>query len=93
MNDAALLLELLGAELDRLRESDPSLDWDLLDQFRRGVAAEIQLDEMFGPRIDEPHLEMHSLLDEAETLGREARAFMAAGLRAFRALEARQPAA
>ncbi len=92
MTEAAMLVDLLKAELEVLKASDPTLDRVVLDRLHAAVAADVYMDEMYGPRIDEQHKDMHALLDEASTMGREVRAFMAAGVRAFRALEARQPA-
>ena len=92
MSDAAMLVDLLKAELETLKASDPTLDWAVLDRLHASVATDVYLDEMYGPRIDDQHNEMHALLDEAQSLGREVQAFMAAGVRAFQELEARQPA-
>lgn len=91
MTDATMLVNLLKAELDELKESDPTLDWAMIDEMHASVAADVYMDEIYGPRIDEPHKEMHALLEEASTLGREVQAFMSAGVRAFRALEEMQP--
>ena len=93
MTDAAMLVDLLRVELEKLKESDPTLDWAMLDRLHAAVAADIRMDELFGPRINEPHRDMHALLDEAATMGREVQAFMAAGIRAYRALETHLPAA
>lgn len=93
MTDAAMLVDLLRVELEKLKESDPTLDWAMLDQLHAAVAADIRMDELFGPRINEPHQDMHALLDEAATMSREVQAFMAAGIRAYRSLETRLPAA
>lgn len=92
MTEATMLVNLLRVELDELKESDPTLDWAVMDRLHASVAADVYMDELYGPRMDEPHREMHVLLEEAADLGREVYAFMAAGVRAFRALEARQPA-
>ena len=90
MTEAAMLVDLLRVELDVLKASDPTLDPTMLDRLHASVAVDIHLDEMYGPRIDESHRDMHDLLDQAQHLGREVQAFMAAGVRAYRALEAKQ---
>jgi hypothetical protein len=92
MSDAAMLVELLKAEIEALKATDPTLDWSILDRLHASVATDVYMDEMYGPRIDDQHNEMHALLEEADNLGREVQAFMAAGVRAFQALEARLPA-
>ena len=91
MSEAAMLVDLLKTELEELKTSDPTLDWAVLDRLHASVASDVYMDEMYGPRIDEQTADMHALLDEASSMGREVRAFMAAGVRAFRALEAIQP--
>ena len=92
MTEASMLVDLLKAEIETLKATDPTLDWTILDRLHASVATDVYMDEMYGPRIDDQHKEMHALLDEANSLGREVQAFMAAGVRAFQALEARQPA-
>ena len=92
MTEASMLVDLLRVEIETLKATDPTLDWSILDRLHASVATDVFLDEMYGPRIDDQHKEMHTLLDEANSLGPEVQAFMAAGVRAFRALEARQPA-
>ena len=93
MIDAIALVEQLRAELDALKVSDPTLDPVMLDRLHAAVSADIYLDEMFGPSLDEPRPDLSELLEEASTMNREVQAFMAAGVRAYLRLEAGLPAA
>ena len=93
MIDAIALVEQLRAELDALKVSDPTLDPVMLDRLHAAVSADIYLDEMFGPSLDEPRTDLGEVLNEASAMSREVQAFMSAGIRAYLRLEAGLPAA
>ncbi len=93
MIDAIALVDELKAELESLKESDPTLDPVMLDRLHAAVSADVYLDEMFGPSLDEPRPDVKDLMDEAAGMSPEVQAFMAAGIRAYLRLEAGLPAA
>ena len=93
MTDAMTLVKLLKIEVETLKKVDPTLDAVMLDRLHEAVATDVHMDELFGPRVDEPSPDLHELLDDASTMSREVQAFMAAGIRAYMRLGAELPAA
>ena len=89
--DTRTLLRLLEDEVATLCESDDGLDEAILAEMTAATKDDLLKDQLWGWRIDVPPLNIESFFtDEWGGLAPEARAFVAAGVRALQRLHRQQ---